>query len=110
MVMSRVEEATERVAISSVNFCEVVGKLVRDGVPASQVYSVTQLFRKYVVAFSIIHAECAGEIHRTTQSHGLSLGDRACLALAMENDATVLTGDRVWKQLDIGVRVELIRK
>jgi len=40
---------------------------------------------------------------------GLSLGDRACLALALREQAPVLTGDRAWSKVDVGVEVVLIR-
>jgi PIN domain nuclease of toxin-antitoxin system len=45
-----------------------------------------------------------------TKALGLSLGDRACLALAIERQAVALTADRVWQELDIeGLAVELLR-
>ena len=40
---------------------------------------------------------------------GLSLGDRACLALARRYGARVLTADGTWTRFDIGVRVQAIR-
>jgi PIN domain nuclease of toxin-antitoxin system len=49
-------------------------------------------------------------LYRETKSLGLSLGDRACLALAATTHATVWTTDRAWKKLKIGVRVDLIRR
>jgi PIN domain nuclease of toxin-antitoxin system len=42
-------------------------------------------------------------------SQALSLGDRACLALAKINHATAWTADRVWIQFKLDVPVELIR-
>jgi PIN domain nuclease of toxin-antitoxin system len=39
----------------------------------------------------------------------LSLGDRACLALAKTRNATAWTADRIWAQLKLDVSVELIR-
>jgi ribonuclease VapC len=44
-----------------------------------------------------------------TKRYGLSLGDRACLALAIERKAKVYTTDRNWKNLDLGIAVEVIR-
>lgn len=43
------------------------------------------------------------------EAFGLSLGDRACLALAAELGIPALTADQTWAGLDIGVKVELIR-
>ncbi len=44
-----------------------------------------------------------------TKSRGLSLGDRACLALAMSTGATAVTADRSWADLGLAVSIEVIR-
>lgn len=44
-----------------------------------------------------------------TSPLGLSLGDRACLALAMTLKAPVYTADRLWKNLKLGVRIHVVR-
>lgn len=44
-----------------------------------------------------------------TKPFGLSLGDRACLALGMKMNLPVLTADRAWAKLDLGVQVNLLR-
>lgn len=62
-----------------------------------------------VVAFTDTHARAAAALHQTTRSAGLSLGDRACLALAQASDLPVLTGDRAWATVNVGVDVQLIR-
>jgi PIN domain nuclease of toxin-antitoxin system len=46
---------------------------------------------------------------RITRPYGLSLGDRACLALAIRRKATVYTTDAAWKNLNLGIEVEVIR-
>jgi PIN domain nuclease of toxin-antitoxin system len=46
---------------------------------------------------------------KITQPFGLSLGDRACLALAIQRQATALTTDRAWKNLNLGIEIEVIR-
>ena len=51
----------------------------------------------------------AAELIHVTQPYGLSLGDRACLALAIERKAKVYTADRCWKNLSLGIEVEVIR-
>jgi ribonuclease VapC len=40
---------------------------------------------------------------------GLSLGDRACLALAVNRNAEVFTADKVWEGLDVPVTIHMIR-
>ncbi|WP_051758091.1 hypothetical protein [Prauserella rugosa] len=49
------------------------------------------------------------ELWPHTRHQGLSLGDRACLALAQRLDRPALTADQAWKNLDLAVDVQLIR-
>jgi PIN domain nuclease of toxin-antitoxin system len=48
-------------------------------------------------------------VERTIRSHGLSLGDRACLALAQSTGLPVLTADRAWRGVGLDVEIEVIR-
>lgn len=59
--------------------------------------------------FTALHAKKAAELHGQTKKAGLSLADRACLSLAMAMDRPVITADRAWTKIDVGVEVELIR-
>jgi PIN domain nuclease of toxin-antitoxin system len=51
----------------------------------------------------------AAALLRPTSRFGLSLGDRACLALARLRDLPAVTADRAWAKLDLGIRVEVVR-
>ena len=51
----------------------------------------------------------AGALRLATRHLGLSLGDRACLALAEREQLPILTGDGAWALLDIGLDIRLIR-
>ena len=55
------------------------------------------------------NALLTAELIPQTRQHGLSLGDRACLALAIQRKATALTTDRAWKNLNLGIEIEVIR-
>ena len=44
-----------------------------------------------------------------TRPYGLSLGDRACLALAIQRKAAVYTTDAAWKNLNLGIEINVIR-
>ena len=108
----RVAQAMENgaeILVSSVNLAEVGTKLVRGDRTPAQVHIGLEPFFQYVVSFSQEHALYTAEISRQTKPLGLSLGDRACLALAAERQAKVLTADRAWTKLQIGVEIEALR-
>jgi PIN domain nuclease of toxin-antitoxin system len=96
--------------MSAVNLSEVVAKLVDHGLPEADLHAALHVLDIDVRAFDAEAAYAAGELRRTTRDAGLSLGDRACLALAIQLGAVAVTADRAWGRLTDGrLRVELIR-
>lgn len=98
--------------LSTVNYAEVISKLGDYGVSPEQL--ADQFAEKDIidllelVDFTPEMAERAADIRRTTLSLGLSLGDRACLALAEVRGLPALTADRRWSEV-AGVEVKVIR-
>ncbi len=105
--MEIVEHALPAAEISSVNLAEVTSKLAEAGVPADEILIVLQALKLNVVDFDQVLACRVGELRRTTRR--LSLGDRACLATAQALGVPVLTTDRNWSQIDIGVEIRVVR-
>ena len=103
------EHLRDGASISAVNLCEVVSKLARDGYSEDQISSTLTTFHFSVVGLGEETAFNAGLLVRQTSSLGLSMGDRCCLALADELGLRVLTADRIWAQLDVGVEVVVCR-
>jgi ribonuclease VapC len=95
--------------ISSVNFAEVVTKLVSRGETLGGARAALGVVQLQVVDFTRSLAEQAGGLVARTRSKGLSLGDRACLALALREGVPAFTADRAWASLDIGTEIRLIR-
>jgi PIN domain nuclease of toxin-antitoxin system len=95
--------------ISSVNLAEVVGKLVDIGMPLPVIDQVLALLDIRTVDFDSPQAREAGALRKATRPAGLSLGDRACLALARLQGARAVTADRRWLDVDSGVPVLAIR-
>lgn len=95
--------------VSAVNLAEAHSKLVQRGVSESDACEIELSFCHEIVAFDAMQARAAGGLISSTRSLGLSLGDRACLALGMLLRAPVYTTDRSWKKLDLNVEIRLLR-
>ena len=96
--------------VSSVTLAEVATKLVERGVESHRVLAGLRAAGVGVVEFTAADAMVAGELRSSTRHRGLSLGDRCCLALALRTGAPrVLTTDRAWGDLDLPLRIEVLR-
>jgi ribonuclease VapC len=95
--------------ISTVNLSEVVARLTDLGRSAACIAEDLGEFNLDVRHFDRAQAEQAGLMRSVTRYLGLSLGDRACLALAAALNRPAITADTAWAKLDIGVPIELIR-
>ena len=95
--------------ISAVNLSEVLARLPEIGVPESETAAAVARLNLRVIAFEEEHAHAAARLRPATRHARLSLGDRACLALGNKLGCPVVTADRVWAGLDVGVEVLLIR-
>jgi PIN domain nuclease of toxin-antitoxin system len=95
--------------VSSVNLAEVVAKLVSRGRSPEAAIAALGIVRLNVIDFNRALAEQAGGLVARTRSKGLSLGDRACLALAQREGVPAFTADKAWSTLDVGVEIRLIR-
>ena len=95
--------------VSTVNLSEVLGKLYEMGVPEDAADAAVARLSLRVRAFDESQARAAAQLKPLTREAGLSLGDRACLALAKSLKCRVITADRVWSNTDVGVEVLLIR-
>ena len=95
--------------ISSVNLAEVQGKLVSRGLAPDDAWDAARGLVCEPEPFTREQARIAGDLVAQTRPLGLSLGDRACLALGIALRATVYTADRSWKGLRLAVPIHNIR-
>lgn len=95
--------------LSSVNLVEVAYRLARHGFPLDEVESVVRPQIGRVVPLDADLALVAASVHQSTRPFGLSLADCACLALGIANRATVVTADKNWSKIDLGIEVVQIR-
>ena len=95
--------------IGAVNLSEVVAKLQERGVPNAVIDESLDELGLMIIPFDTDHALRAGKLRVVTRGSGLSLGDRACLALAMATGGMAITTDRAWAGLGLEVRVQVVR-
>jgi len=104
-----VRELLPDALISTVNLAEVATRLSLLGMAGEQIREVLTLLGLNMAPFDEEQAFLAGSFAAQTHSLGLSLGDRACLALASATGATAVTADHIWKDSGLGVRIQLVR-
>lgn len=95
--------------LSTVNLAEVHTRLLLRGVGADFAWRRVLDLGCEICLFDGSQARAAGELIAHTRPYGLSLGGRACLALAVERKAPVYTTDAAWKNLALDIDVEVIR-
>jgi ribonuclease VapC len=105
----RIANVLDFAAMGTVNLTEVHARLLKLGEMPLPAWDRILALQCEICQFTAEQARTAAELIQVTQRHGLSLGDRACLALAMERKAKVYTADRLWKNLSLGIEIELIR-
>lgn len=110
------ETGSEKVAMvmptacmSAVNVAEVVSKLTDKGFSEVEIREVFEALKLLIIPFDEEQGFIAGLLRANTKSLGLSLGDRACLSLAIKQKLLILTADRVWAELRLGLNIQIIR-
>jgi PIN domain nuclease of toxin-antitoxin system len=114
------EPGSEKVAphvpggmMSAVNAAEVLLVLVRGGVPLEAAELALRKTQVAILDFTLESAAVATRImigDSEFKSRGISFGDRACMATALQRGLAVITADRAWQGLKIdGLQIDFIR-
>jgi ribonuclease VapC len=104
-----VEPAFADSSICSVNYSEVVRKLNARGFNTDEIVRLLARTEMVVEPFTARDAEIAASLHHDASLFGLSLADRACLALALRLGVPVMTADQAWAKLSIDTEIQVIR-
>ena len=94
--------------ILCVNQTEVLSKLSDWGMPMQDACATVAKLALQVIPFTAELATEAARLRQRTRVQGLSLGDRACLALARQRQCAVLTGDRLWPDLAEALGLQIL--
>ncbi|WP_018871125.1 MULTISPECIES: PIN domain-containing protein [unclassified Thioalkalivibrio] len=105
----RVARALDGGCVSTVNWSEVVQKSLQSGVDVRGMQQEFMDVGLVFEPFTAQQAELAAQLWESSRRHGLSMADRACLALARDKALPVLTADRAWSQLDLDIEVRSLR-
>lgn len=95
------------ISMSAVNWCEVLARLQRHSSVVDANELASMLPGVEVVPFGLLEAERTAALAKSCGA--LSLGDRACLALAESRQATAWTMDKIWARMTIPIEVEILR-
>lgn len=104
-----VESRLEQAALSTVNLAEVMQRSVARGLAVAGLTADLEALGVNILPFTCEDAEASAMLWSATHPLGLSLGDRACLALARRLGLPAVTADRAWAGLKIGIDIQVIR-
>lgn len=108
--LSELESILSHAVISSVNSCEVATILARLGMPISTIDELINETIGGVIPFDKELSLAAANLWEFTKAYGLSLGDRACVALGQKLQLPIYTADKIWKELQLdNIDIRLIR-
>lgn len=99
----------EGAIMSAVNVSEVGAKMLERGATLDLVQTEIRAAEITVVPFDTAHAIETARLRPATKEHGLSLGDRACLALAIRTNRMALTSDQEWTEVGLDLDIRLFR-
>lgn len=106
---AHVAQALPDCVLGVVNLAEVLSKLSDRGADVAALSEQLSTAGLQIETMTQLDAEIVSDLRRADTGRILSLGDRCCLALGRRLGTPVLTADRAWSGLDVGVEVRQIR-
>jgi len=101
-----VESLLGNIIMSSVNVSEVATVLLTSDMTLQE----CQAFISTLVPYDEDLAFLVADLRKKTKAYGLSLGDRACIALGQKMQIPIYTADKIWRKLHLErVEIKLIR-
>lgn len=104
-----VKKHIDHCVVSTVNWSEVLQKLERAGTQVSKIEKALKALGLTIIGFTEEDAKNCASLWSPSKKLGLSLADRACLATGQRLKSDVITADRVWNEIEISLKIHLIR-
>jgi ribonuclease VapC len=99
---------TKECVVSSINMAEIATRLLDLGLPIKDLERGIAQFGVDVIDFNQAQALACAALRPLTKSAGLSLGDRACLAVAQLMQGCAVTADRAWLDVATDIQVDIL--
>jgi len=105
-----VKPLLKRAVMSTINVTEVLAALQRVEIqPKDAIVSISDVIQE-LIPFDVEQAQCVAELQPYVRHKGLSLGDRACIALGLKLQAPIYTADKIWGELQLdNISINIIR-
>jgi len=105
-----VKPLLKRAVMSTINVTEVLAALQRVEIqPKDAIVSISDVIQE-LIPFDVEQAQCVAELQPYVRHKGLSLGDRACIALGLKLQAPIYTADKIWGELQLdNITINIIR-
>lgn len=95
--------------MSAINVSETVAILHDTGIAQTECEKIIDELISEIIPFDKEQAYSAASLKKQTKSLGLSLGDRACLALGKFKNLPILSADKIWAKLNLDLEIHIIR-
>ena len=104
-----VEELLGNIIMSSVNVTGVAGILLDSDMSLEEAQEAIEPFIDSIVSFDLEYSMACASLKKITKHLGLSLGDRACIALGIKLGVPIYTADKIWAKLNLSCNIVVIR-
>lgn len=105
----QVEKILPKCVMSAINLSESAAVLASISIPQEKIKDMLSELVREIIPFDHEQAFEAAFLRNVTKNYGLSLGDRACIALGRVKKIPVITADKIWADIACGVEIHLIR-
>jgi len=96
--------------ISSVNVAEIYKYCIDvQKLTESECQDIIAMSGIKIIDFDEKQSLITAKIYPTTKKYGLSIGDIACVSLAIINNCPIITCDRIWKNIKLNVEFIMVR-